>query len=80
MAEKKMKEQSLFGPVDQAMNTLDTEITLVQAEIDRRIKTVQKKQEEIQQLGNRLEDLKGALVTVRKAQKKPAVKANPFQA
>lgn len=61
-----MKDQNLFGAVDQVINTIEFEITCVKDEIEKCRKTIVRKQDDIGELEGRLANLKDSMLTVRK--------------
>jgi hypothetical protein len=61
-----LKDQPLFGAVDQVINTLELEIRFVKDEIMSARKTILRKEEEIAELDGRLKNLVDSMATVRK--------------
>lgn len=72
MAEKtsSLKDQPLFGPVDQLVNTLEVELSWVKSEIERCEKTIARANVEIKILSERKDMLDQSMKFVRAAEKK----------
>jgi len=66
-----LKDQPLFGAVDQVINTLELEIRFVKDAILKGRKAIQKKEIDIEELEGRLVNLGEAMKTVRKDAPKP---------
>jgi chromosome segregation ATPase len=62
-------QPNLFGEADEVYNTLETELTMVNLEIDAAQKTIDRKEKEIEDLQVRQQRLSRAIVLVRKARK-----------
>lgn len=70
MEKQAMKDQPLFGPVDQVVNTLEMESTWVKGEIKRCEKGIIRMENEMDSLKKRQEMIAESLKTVRDAEKK----------
>lgn len=66
-----LKDQPLFGAVDQVINTLELEIRVVKDAILKARKTIERKEESIDELEGRLVNLSDAMKTMRKDAPKP---------
>lgn len=67
-----MKEQPLFGAVDQVINTLELEIRLVKDEIEKCHRAIESKTADKEDLEGRLKNLVDSMTTVRKDRPKKA--------
>lgn len=66
-----MKDQSLFGPVDEAVNAVELEISIVKDQIEKHEAAIERKERNLNELESRAEKLRGALSTLRKSAPKP---------
>ncbi len=70
MMEKSMKDQPLFGPVDQVVNTLEMESTWVKGEIKKCEKSISRLKGDIDMLTKRKEMIDESMKIVRDSEKK----------
>jgi len=68
--DKPLKDQPLFGPVDQVINTLEMESSWVKAEIKRCEKSIARMKSEIEILGKRKSMIDESMKIVREAERK----------
>lgn len=70
MTKEAMKDQPLFGPVDQVVNTLEAEASWVKGEIKRCEKSICRMKGEIDMLAKRQEMITESLKFMRETEKK----------
>lgn len=69
MSKTEPKDQPLFGPVDQVINTLESERSWVKAEIDRCVKAINRNKDDIDIFQARLKNIDESIAYVRKQTK-----------